>query len=49
LGFDTHQQQLWVSDAKDYVQKSEVLVYNEKGQLMRNFRAGINTSSFSIK
>ncbi len=49
LGFDTHQQQLWVSDAKDYVQKSEVLIYNEKGQLMRNFRAGINTSSFSIK
>jgi DNA-binding beta-propeller fold protein YncE len=49
LGYDAQGQQLWASDAKDYVQKSEVLVYDEKGTFIKSLRAGINTSSFSSK
>ncbi len=49
LGYDAYQKQIWVSDAKDYVQKSELLIYNEDGTYIKSLRAGINTSSFLIK
>jgi hypothetical protein len=49
LGYDAYQKQIWISDAKDYVQKSELLIYNENGSYIKSFRAGINTSSFLVK
>jgi hypothetical protein len=49
LGYDSYQKQILITDAKDYVQKSEILIYNENGKYIKSFRAGINTSSFLIK
>ncbi len=49
LGYDGYQKQILITDAKDYVQKSELLIYNENGKYIKSFRAGINTSSFLIK
>lgn len=49
LGYDAYQKQIWVSDAKDYVQKSELLIYDEKGTYLKSLRTGINTSSFLTK
>lgn len=35
-----------VSDAKDFVQEGDVLIFNKKGELLKKFQAGINPSYF---
>lgn len=40
---------LYLSDAKDFSQKSEISVYDLKGQLITKVRAGINTNGFVAK
>ena len=37
---------IYVSDAIDYVQKSSVMIYSSKAQLKQSFKAGINASYF---
>jgi len=37
---------VYVSDAIDYIQKSSIMVYSPQGQLLNNFKAGINASGF---
>lgn len=39
---------VFVSDAIDYLQKSKVSRYNAKGELLKSFNSGVNTSSFSF-
>lgn len=46
LGIDKQTGNIYVSDAIDYVQKGTVLVYSSKGNLLKNFKAGIIPSSF---
>lgn len=36
----------WLSDAKDYVQSSEILLLNDSAAIKNSFLAGINVSSF---
>jgi len=38
--------ELYVSDAMDYVQNSTIYRYNKNGQLIHTFKAGINASGF---
>lgn len=40
---------LYVSDALDYVQNSNIYRYNANGQLIHTFKAGINASGFWIE
>jgi hypothetical protein len=49
IGIDTYHNRLLVSDAKDYVQKSEVLQFDSTGKLINSFKAGINTFFFINK
>jgi hypothetical protein len=49
IGIDTYHNRLMVSDAKDYVQKSEVLQFDSTGKLINSFKAGINTFFFINK
>ncbi len=42
-GFDDN---LYVSDAMDYIQNSTIYRYNSSGQLIHSFKAGINASGF---
>lgn len=37
----------WLSDVKDYVQASEVLILNDSASVRQSFKAGINVSSFA--
>ena len=46
LGFEPYNKEILVSDAKDYVQKSEVYRFNLSGQLMGSFHTQINTGNF---
>lgn len=39
---------IYVSDAKDFVQNSTVFRYSETGQLLSQFNAGINSGSFLV-
>lgn len=48
LGVDPSGRGILVSDAIDYVQRSTVMHYDSKGQLIKSFSAGINTGSFSF-
>lgn len=38
--------ELYVSDAMDYVQNSTIYRYNKNGQSIHTFKAGINASGF---
>ncbi|MDZ4666248.1 MAG: hypothetical protein SGJ00_00040 [bacterium] len=46
LGYNPHQHQIMVSDAKDFVQKSEVLIFDTIGTLKRSFLTQINSGYF---
>ncbi|CUS84923.1 40-residue YVTN family beta-propeller repeat-containing protein [Candidatus Kryptonium thompsonii] len=46
LGFDPLNKLLYCSDAKDYVQKGEVYIYDLSGKFIKKFQAGIIPSSF---
>ncbi|MBO6516550.1 MAG: hypothetical protein JJ975_08360 [Bacteroidia bacterium] len=50
-GFDIDRNtgNIYVSDAKDFVQRSEVLVYNKKFELQRSFTAGVITGAFEFR
>jgi len=37
---------IFVSDAKDFVQEGDVIVYNKNGEYLKKFQAGINPSFF---
>jgi hypothetical protein len=37
---------IYTADAIDYVQKSNIYVYNANGNLTKNFKAGINANGF---
>ncbi len=45
-GFNIIDQQLLLSDVKDFVQASEIGIYNLQGQLIQTFTGGINASTF---
>jgi sugar lactone lactonase YvrE len=45
LGVDA-ENRIWVSDAKDFVQKGDVFRYSTEGVLISNFEAGIIPSNF---
>lgn len=49
LGYDPFRHFILASDAKDFVQASEVFEYDTTGALKGSFRAGINTSFFCAK
>jgi len=49
LGFDPNTNELLASDAKDYVQKSEVYRFDSTGNLIGSFKTGINTGFFLAK
>lgn len=46
LGYNPHKNQLMASDAKDFVQKSEVYLFDTLGNLKGNFRTQINSGYF---
>jgi DNA-binding beta-propeller fold protein YncE len=46
LGYDPYNKQLLVSDAKDFVQKSEVYRFDTLGNLKGNFKTQINSGYF---
>ena len=49
IGYNPHQNEILASDAKDYVQKSEIYRYDTLGVLKGNFKAGINATYFYSK
>jgi hypothetical protein len=49
LGYEPYNKEILVSDAKDFVQKSEVFRYNLLGQLRGSFHTQINTGNFYAK
>ncbi|OYU97254.1 MAG: hypothetical protein CFE21_02890 [Bacteroidetes bacterium B1(2017)] len=49
LGFNPWQNEILISDAKDYIQKSEVYRYDTLGQLKGSFKTGMNTTYFNWK
>ncbi len=49
LGYDPNRNEVYVSDAKDYVQKSDVLRLDDGANLIHSFRCGINTGAFLFK
>ncbi|MFN8230502.1 MAG: hypothetical protein U0V03_06230 [Bacteroidia bacterium] len=46
LGVNPNNYNIYVADAVDYVQKSNVFIYNTNGELKHNFKAGINANGF---
>lgn len=46
LGIDPVDGNVFVADAKDYIQGSTVRIYDRNGSFLRNFQVGINASSF---
>lgn len=48
LGFDPYNNEMYVSDAIDYVQQSMVYRYDVSGALKGQFKAGINTGHFAF-
>lgn len=49
IGYNPNQNEILASDAKDYVQKSEIYRYDTLGNLKGNFKAGINATYFYSK
>jgi len=49
IGYNPNQKEILASDAKDYVQKSEIYRYDTVGNLKGNFKAGINATYFYSK
>lgn len=46
LGVDPNNYQVYVADAIDYVQKSSVYIFNQMGENIKSFKAGVNSNSF---
>lgn len=46
MGVHPVNNQLYISDAIDYVQASKVMIYSPSGQLISSFSAGTNTNGF---
>lgn len=46
MAINNNTNDIYVSDAIDYVQKSSIMVYSSSGQLKTSFKAGINASGF---
>ena len=46
LGINPVDGSIWASDAKDFVRKSEILVWDQFGNLIKSFQAGINSGEF---
>ena len=46
MGCNPKNNQIWVSDAKDYVQQSEILIYQSNGTFKTSFKAGIISGQF---
>lgn len=49
LGYNHTNAEILIGDAKDFVQRSEVLHYDTTGNLLGSFSAGINANSFLNK
>ncbi|MBW6481787.1 MAG: hypothetical protein K0B10_01880 [Vicingaceae bacterium] len=46
IGIDPYANNIYISDAKDFVQSSSILRYSENGVLLHSFQAGINAGQF---
>jgi len=46
FGIDNNTNNIFVSDAIDYVQKGDVMIYSHNGSFLKSFKAGIIPSSF---
>lgn len=46
IGYHSDNNQIWLGDAKDYVQQGEVLIYNRSGNLAQSFNCGIDPNGF---
>lgn len=46
LGYHNEQNELWLTDAKDFNQKGEVMIYSRNGKLKNSFSAGIAPNGF---
>ncbi len=46
IGVNPTNYDIYVADAVDYVQKSNIFIYNPSGELKFNFKAGINANGF---
>lgn len=49
IGINTITNDIYVSDAIDYIQKSTIMIYNPSAQLINSFKAGINASGFHFE
>lgn len=49
IGYDKTSNEVVVADAKDYVQRSEILRYNSSGIFLGSYPAGINSTYFLSK
>ncbi len=49
MAYYNYYNQLYISDAMDYIQNSTIYVYNNSGQLLNTFKAGINASGFLLE
>lgn len=49
LGINHNDYHIYVSDALDYIQKSNIYIYNAFGNLESSFKAGINANSFHFE
>lgn len=49
LGIDPYTSNIYISDAKDYVQRGSVYCYNTKAELINSFLAGIIPGEFYFK
>ena len=49
FGKDPRSGRFYISDVKDYTSRSEIFVYNAKGQPLTSFNAGVNASGFYFK
>jgi hypothetical protein len=48
LGIDIINKLLYCADAKDYVQKGEIYVYDLSGKFIKKFQVGVIPSSFGF-
>jgi hypothetical protein len=46
---DPRSGRFYISDAKDFTARSEILVYNASGEFINRFKAGVNASGFYFK
>ncbi len=46
LGVHPNNYQVYAADALDYVQKSSIYIFNQMGEKIKSFKAGVNSNSF---